>query len=124
MIRNILIAVVFFFGPALAMLALRFMLEMLLARLRRQRQAPEIIDITPREPMLPRWFWPVALALGLLSGFWAWQTVERADAPPQSRIYVPAHIDEQGRLIPGHWVDAAKTKGESDTARPAPDRHR
>jgi len=104
MIRNLLLAIVFFFGPALLLFMLRNILLLLRIWLvaRAQRNQPEIIDITPveRNPA-PRWLYLAAAVLGVataVAGFMHLQTVDS-----ERRQYVPAHIGEQGQIVQGHW---------------------
>jgi len=105
MIRNILTVIVFFFGPAMLMFMLRNLLLILLAylQLRRQRPVePEIIDVTPRSVQgAPLWFKLLALFVGLLCAGSSWYYLN-ADSE-QTMRYVPAYMDEQGKVVPGHW---------------------
>jgi len=105
MIRNILTVIVFFFGPALLMFMLRnlFLLSLAYLQLRRQRPLePEIIDVTPRTAQgAPLWFKAMALLVGLLCASAAWYYLN-ADSEESMR-YVPAYMDEQGKVVPGHW---------------------
>ncbi|TLS65947.1 hypothetical protein FEF65_11535 [Mariprofundus erugo] len=109
MIRNIFLIVVFFFGPALVMFMLRnglILLRLWLAA-RSRRQQPEIIDVTPvRQTAAPRWFYALAIVLGLIAaaaGFMALQSTAT-----DKRQYIPAHVDAQGELVPGHWQPASE----------------
>ncbi len=99
--RRILIAALFFFGPALVMMLLRSMIPLAIAWLRARRERNRVIDVTPVDSGHPRWFWPLAFVLGLLSAAGAWYMLDRAESPKGH--YVPAHVDEQGRVVPGHW---------------------
>ncbi|HKI62068.1 MAG TPA: hypothetical protein VKA31_07225 [Mariprofundaceae bacterium] len=108
MIRNILVAIVFFFGPALLLFMLRN--GLLLLRLwlyhRRQRSSnPEVIDITPvpEKKGASRWFYLLALLLGLAGAVSAFMYLQAADS--ESRHYVPAHIGSDGKVVPGKWAD-------------------
>ncbi len=110
--RNLLVVIVFFFGPALVMLMLRSLLPLLAAWLRARSKARQVIDVTPRKRALPRWFWPLALVLGAASAALAWQSLRGADAPA-ARHYVPAHMDESGYVVPGHWAEGPAAGGSA-----------
>ncbi len=109
MMRNVLVALVFFFGPALLMLVLRSLVFLVRYRLERRRHehfgGSEVIDITPlnegRSPS--RLFWVLALVLGVLSAMVAFNTLSRDNGQEIRRVYVPAHVNEQGEIVPGHW---------------------
>ncbi len=120
MIRNVLIVIVFFFGPALVMLMLRALLPLVAGWLRARRAAREVIDVTPRKRALPRWFWPLALMLGAASAAWAWQALDQAGPPAEGRVYVPAHLGKDGRLVPGHWVRAGGGNADGHAPNQAP----
>ncbi len=107
MIRSIFVSALFFFGPALLMFMLRNMFLLLRAwlRLRRQRkkQEHEIIDITPHKHGSPSMLFNiVAIMVGLVSAFLAWQ--EMGSGPEQRQHYIPAHINEHGKVMPGAMV--------------------
>ena len=118
MIRNILIAVVFFFGPALLMMMARgafFLLRLWLqARLRQGRQ-PDVIDVTPKqeEAGLPIWFYVLAILLGVMSAGLAWHYLSEDTSPAVHRIYIPAHMDANGNIVPGHWEPAPESSSGS-----------
>jgi len=105
MMRNLLVVLVFFFGPAILMLIARSLLFMLRlwwqARRQRARQV-EVIDITPvRHGRPSRLFMAVAIALGIVSAVLAYRALNTKPAP--QRVYVPAHLDAAGHVVPGHW---------------------
>ncbi len=105
MIRNILVMIVFFFGPALLMFVARslfFMLRIWLRRKLKQAAEPQVIDITPvSRRALPRWFYVLSVMMGLLSAALAYQYLATDGA--EKKVYIPAHLDEQGNVVPGHW---------------------
>lgn len=109
MIRNILTILLFFFGPAILLFMLRYFLLALKTWLliRRQRPAePEIIDVTPRaEGGTPLWFKIAALSAGALCAWLAWQHLN-SSGPENAMRYVPAHMDQQGNIVPGHLEPA------------------
>ncbi|WP_167631125.1 hypothetical protein [Mariprofundus ferrooxydans] len=105
MIRNLFLALFFFFGPALLMFMLRniiLLLRIWLVVRNQRNQQQDVIDITPVERnRAPRWFYLVAAVLGVASavaGFMYLQTVDS-----ERRVYVPAHMGQQGEIVPGHW---------------------
>ncbi len=105
MIRNMLVMIVFFFGPALLLFVARslfFVLRIWLRQKMKQVADPKVIDITPVERRaLPRWFYVLSLLLGLLSAWLAYQYLATDGA--EKKVYVPAHMNEQGHIVPGHW---------------------
>jgi len=104
MIRNLFLALFFFFGPALVMFMVRNVLLLLRIwfRARALRDQPEVIDITPVERTpAPRWFYAAAIVLGLTTAVFGFMRLQGGGA--EVRHYIPAHIDAQGELIPGHW---------------------
>jgi len=108
MIRNILVAIVFFFGPALLLFMLRnviLLLRLWLHSHRLRNLEPEVIDITPvpEKTAAPRWFWLVALLLGLGAAVSAFMYLQSMETEP--RHYVPAHISSDGKVVPGKWTD-------------------
>ena len=106
MIRNLLIAIFFFFGPALMMFMLRnalLLLRLWLKARHHQEQQAKIIDITPKEDKrAPLWFYvPVVLvSLGCAVSVFLFL---HSDFEVESRRYVPAHVGEDGKVVPGHW---------------------
>ncbi|RMG91459.1 MAG: hypothetical protein D6703_04920 [Zetaproteobacteria bacterium] len=112
MIRNIFVALLFFFGPAMLMLVLRSLLFLIRYQLGRRRhrgaEGPVIIDVTPvDEKKSPsRFFWVVALLLGVVSAMLALYFLSHDSGEEIRRVYVPAHVNEQGEVVPGHWEPA------------------
>jgi hypothetical protein len=107
MIRNLLVAAVFFFGPMLLMILLRnlgTLFRLWLAARRRRRAQPDIIDISPHLRARPSWaFVAVAILFGGICAYWAWQYTQRPVVGIDQR-YVPAHLDAHGHLVPGRLV--------------------
>lgn len=105
MIRNLLIALVFFFGPTILMLVLRNLLLLLLAwnQVRRKKaMEPHIIDVTPKpRKRAPAWYIVLAVLIGLASAWFAWKEVQYTET--EVRQYVPAHLGPDGKIVPGHW---------------------
>jgi len=104
--KNILISLLFFFGPVILMFLLRHGVLFLRAWLlwRRQRQGPDVIDITPRESGKPSVIFIVlAVAIGTLTAVLAWQRITGPADEDKGRVYVPAHVDKRGDLVPGHF---------------------
>lgn len=110
MMRSIIISLLFFFGPALMMFVLRklFLIARIWLRLRDlQRQEDDVIDITPHKQESPSMvFKMAAIIVGLTCAFLAWQ--EMNSEPEEVQRYVPAHMDDQGRLVPGSMVPLDK----------------
>jgi len=108
MIRSIFVSILFFFGPALLMFMVRNLFYLLRAWLRlrkiRKMQEHEVIDITPHKhhgsPSLL--FNIAAIVVGLICAFLAWQ--EMRSGPEVQMHYVPAHVDERGKIVPGALV--------------------
>ncbi len=114
MIRSLIIAIFFFFGPAILMFAARNLLQMLPRWLERRRQEKTIIDVTPvDEHATPRWFYLLVLLVSLSSAVTIFITLQRHSTPPP-RIYVPAHSDPSGNIIPGHWQSTSHTNEQAD----------
>lgn len=105
MLRNLLVSIFFFIGPALLMFIARNMVLLLLLWLK-ARQAREmeqkVIDITPvRKQRAPRWFYILVLLVSLTSAISVFMMLQNGDVPPQE--YVPAYTDEAGNIVPGQW---------------------
>jgi len=102
MIRQLFIALLFFFGPALLTMVVRHALLLLHLAMKRRyyRNSPEIIDITPQSPTrAPRWFIVFAMLIGFGCAWLAWWTL--ADQPAPATHYQPAQMDASGNIIPG-----------------------
>lgn len=100
MIRNIIVTLLFFFGPALLMFVLRNIF--LFWKLRRtvENRQPDIIDITPTTPSRPSHFFLASvIAVGLISAYFAYAQLTMDNGTPQTQ-YTPAHINAQGELVP------------------------
>lgn len=107
MIRSIFVSALFFFGPALLMFMLRnlFLFSRAWLRLRRlqKQQEAEIIDITPHKHASPSMLFNIAaIVVGLVCAFLAWQ--EMSSGPESKMHYVPAHVNEQGEIVPGKMM--------------------
>jgi len=119
MIRDLLVAAVFFFGPMLVMFVLRnlasvFSLWLVLRR--QQRLQPKVIDVSPtvdRSPSLA--FVALAILVGVLSAYTAWYHTRQETGHKLNLQYVPAHLDDHGRVIPGKLVPRPGTP-DSDSA--------
>ncbi len=105
MLRNLLVSIFFFIGPALLMFVARNMMLLLLLWLktRHARESEQkIIDITPgRKQRAPKWFYVAVLLVSLTSAISVFIMLQNGDVPPQE--YVPAYTDEAGNVVPGHW---------------------
>ena len=105
MMRSLIIALFFFFGPALLMFMLRNMVLLFLVwmKQRQQHRQEQVIDITPVEKgRAPRWFYIVVVLISLASAVVVFNTLQQTEVA-QRQVYVPAHIDEHGRLVPGMY---------------------
>jgi len=104
MMKNLILSLLFFFGPALLMFLGRYFSILLrlwfLARRMRNRAEPEVIDITPKSPHPPSVpFIVLSLMVSLAITIFAWQQLgEEADV---GKHYVPAHIGTEGEVVPG-----------------------
>jgi len=106
MIRSLFVSLFFFFGPALLLFMLRnlTLLMLLRAKAKQQKaQEPEIIDITPVEKeRAPNWFYVLVVAISLVSAVTVFMQLEKkGDA--EVRQYMPAHINESGKIVTGDW---------------------
>ncbi len=101
--RGIIITLVFFFGPVILMFAMRhlaLLLRIWLRWRRVRRDGPEVIDITPEKPHPPsRRFMVLAVIFGLICAGLVWMRL--TDPAEPGGVYVPAHMDKQGRIISG-----------------------
>jgi len=106
MIRNIFVALIFFFGPALLMMFLRNIFMFWKFRRSLESSNPDIIDITPKQHQKTppsRFFLASAMTVGLVFAWLAWSQMH--SLPPQERMqYVPAHTDQHGQLVDGHYI--------------------
>jgi len=117
MMRSIFVSALFFFGPAFLMFMLRNLFLFLKAwlRLRRMRREQEhdVIDITPHKHASPSMLFNIAaIAVGIVCAFLAWQ--EMNSGVEQKMHYVPAHINEDGKVIPGKMVPIEIPKTSED----------
>ncbi|MBN4082437.1 MAG: hypothetical protein COB41_02210 [Proteobacteria bacterium] len=104
MIRNVIVTLLFFFGPALLMFVLRNIF--LFWKLRREinKHQPDIIDITPQKPNAPSHFFLASvIAIGLISAYFAYAQLTMDDQDQRTQ-YIPAHINAQGQLIPEEHI--------------------
>ncbi len=106
MIRNLLIAVFFFFGPALLMFVARnmIMLGLLWLKTRHKReQEHKVIDITPiHKHGHPNWYIIIVVIVSLTCAVAVFMELQKSDdVEPQQ--YVPAYTDDSGQVVPGHW---------------------
>lgn len=107
MIRSIFVSALFFFGPALLMFMLRnlFLFLRVWLRLRRMRkeQEQDVIDITPHKHASPSVLFNIAaIAVGIICAFLAWQEMNKGAG--EKMHYVPAHVNEEGKVIPGKMM--------------------
>ncbi|OIO74568.1 MAG: hypothetical protein AUJ57_02000 [Zetaproteobacteria bacterium CG1_02_53_45] len=110
MIRNLLVSILFFVGPALLMFMARNIVLMTLIWLKnRQRRElqQEVIDITPiHHHIHPNWFVIAVAVVSLGCAVTVFMELQRMD-DVVSQQYVPAHMSESGKIIPGHWEPKA-----------------
>ncbi|HXH64269.1 MAG TPA: hypothetical protein VNH42_02040 [Mariprofundaceae bacterium] len=122
MIRDLLVAIVFFFGPMLVMFVLRnlaWVFKLWLELRRQRRMQPEVVDVTPQRsdsgPSLA--FVALAILIGGLSAYLAWNHTRQNAGTNLDMQYVPAHLDAQGRVVPGRLVPKGGTP-DSDSKSP------
>ena len=106
--RYLFLTLLGFFGPALLMLLLRltwfYLREKWLAKLSRQRNEPEIIDVTLihkkriSKPFIFLWLLVSVICTSLL----IWQI---DDSPTPEQTYIPAHIDAEGNFVPAKTLE-------------------
>lgn len=105
--KSILISLLFFFGPVILLFVLRYGALFLRAWLLMRRQqggGPDVIDITPTPSHKPSIIFIVlAIAIGLLTAVLAWQRITGPADQHKGKVYIPAHVDQQGKLVPGHF---------------------
>jgi len=103
--KGVLISILFFFGPVILMFALRYLgllLRFWLLWRRQKKNDANVIDITPRKPHPPSvGFIVFAVIVGLLCASLVWMRL--AGTSDAQGKYVPAHADEQGRIISGQY---------------------
>ena len=100
MIRNIIVSLLFFFGPALLMFVLRNIFFFWKLHREIEKHQPDIIDITPKNPNKPSHFFLASvIAVGFISAYFAY-TQLTTDSPDKKTQYIPAHINAQGELVP------------------------
>lgn len=103
--RSFIISMLFFFGPVILMFLLRHaaMLLRLWLMMRRARQSgPNVIDITPEKPKPPSLLFIIAtLIIGSVFAYLVWERITSEVTDVKDKSYVPAHIDEQGHIVPG-----------------------
>jgi hypothetical protein len=105
--RSLIISLLFFFGPVILMFVLRHavLLLRLWLMMRRHRQSqPEVIDITPEKPQPPSvLFIVITLIAGSLFAYLAWDRITSEAELTIEKSYAPAHVDERGKIVPGHY---------------------
>jgi len=83
-----------------AMRHLTLLLRIWMAWRRSRKDGSEVIDITPEKPHPPsRRFIVFAVIVGLVIASLVWMRLADDTDPPG--VYVPAHMDAQGRVISG-----------------------
>jgi len=114
MMRNILVTLIFFFGPAILMVVVRNIFLLWRANRLAREQEPEVIDITPiEESATPsRFFIASAVTVGLIFAYFAWSQLDFRP-PTKDKVYQPAHINAQGELVPAqHLPRTPKTTNQ------------
>ena len=106
MIRNLLISIFFFFGPAILLFMLRnglVLLRLWLMARKGREEEPRVIDITPvSDSKAPAWFYALVVLISLGCAVAVFLFLQ-ADSEAESRRYVPAYVGEDGKVVPGHW---------------------
>jgi len=106
MIRSLFVSLFFFFGPALLLFMLRNLVLLLQLRARQRREKtpePEIIDITPVDKArAPNWFYALVVAISLACAVSVFVQLEK-QVDVEEHQYMPAHIDESGKIVTGDW---------------------
>lgn len=104
MIRNIIVTLFFFFGPALLMLVLRNIFLYWKEHHFKQKKQEDIIDITPVGPASPsRLFLISAITVGLISAYLVYGQLTMSGEKVEMK-YIPAHINAQGELVPEQYI--------------------
>jgi hypothetical protein len=106
MIRNLLIAIFFFIGPAMLMFIARnlVLIGLLWLKKRHKRELEhKVIDITPiHNHRHPNWYVIIVVIVSLICAVTVFMELQKdVDVEPQQ--YVPAYTDDSGRVVPGHW---------------------
>jgi len=100
MIRNIIVSLLFFFGPALLMFVLRNIFFFWKFQKEMKQHQPDIIDITPQKAAAPSHFFLASvIAVGLISAYFAYSQLTNSNSDAKTE-YMPAHINAQGELVP------------------------
>jgi len=104
--RFFLVTLFFFFAPVILMFALRhltLLLRIWLAfRRARNSRDEKVIDITPGKPEpASRRFIAFAVLVVVVCAILVWMRL--GEPVHQQGAYVPAHIDAQGHIVPGHY---------------------
>jgi len=110
MIRNLLISLFFFFGPAILLFMLRngLVLLRLWLKARQGREGePRVIDVTPvADRKAPAWFYALVVIVSLGCAVAVFIFLQ-SDVEVESQRYVPAYVGEDGKVVPGHWEPVA-----------------
>lgn len=108
MIRTFFVSLLFFFGPTILMFVLRNAFYVWRHRKDQRAQGVEIIDITPSAHGKPSLrFILLAIIIGLCFAFLSWHKI--SDPADESRTYVPAQMNEQGKIAPGYYIPKTPT---------------
>jgi len=105
--RLLLTTILFFFGPMIVMFALRngfLLLRLWLQQLRVQHEH-EVIDVTPKDSTSRR-FLIISVCFSLAIFSYAWTVMDDQSEnhlANDQREYVPAYIDQDGRLVKSHF---------------------
>jgi len=118
--RLIVTTILFFFGPMLILFFLRNALLLLRLWLKERREHPEpkVIDVTPVERTSRR-FIVVSLLISLAIFSYAWLHMDQSTEDRlanDTREYVPAHIDADGKLIKSHFIEVEKAQASDEQA--------
>jgi len=105
--RFFFVTLFFFFAPVILMFALRhltFLLRVWLAFRRARKAGGEtVIDVTPEQPQpASRKFIVFVVLLGLICAGLVWMRLGETVEPQGA--YVPATVDAQGHIVPGHYT--------------------
>lgn len=104
--RFFIVTLFFFFAPVILMFAMRhltLLLRIWLAYRRARKTGDRVIDITPEIPRpASRKFIAFAVLLGVICASLVWMRL--GEPVSQHGVYVPAQIDSQGHIVPGHFA--------------------